>query len=86
MEGEQKIDLKSGLSIWAEKYCVSIRDFSATMDYQYSYGWNLLRGSAPFTEHALGRFALKYGLRAMAELLAYAGYPMDNQFVQTNRE
>lgn len=61
--------MKHALSAWAKQNRVRPRDFARQMGYSPSYGWSLLRGTAPVTIPTLGLFLLRYGVKAADELL-----------------
>lgn len=66
------IDLKKGMNAWATAN-VSLTEFADAMGYRYQNAWGILRGKAPVTVEAVGRFALAYGPAALSEMLALAG-------------
>ncbi len=69
---ETKFDLKRGLNQWVTAN-TSLTDFASAMGYRYQNAWGLLRGKAPVTVEAVGRFALAYGPAALGEMLSLAG-------------
>ena len=70
-----EMKLKIGLVLWVAKNGMTPGQFSKKMGYAYAHAWDLLRGKRPFTQEAFGRFSIRFGTEAAAEILELAKLP-----------